>query len=46
MRANACIESTVRFATELGYEVTLVKDVIGSFGVAKTEASLRFNLPA
>jgi nicotinamidase-related amidase len=46
MRANTCIESTVRFAAELGYEVTLVKDAIGSFGKAEMESSLRYNLPA
>jgi ureidoacrylate peracid hydrolase len=46
MRANTCIESTVRFAAELGYEVTLIKDAIGSFGQAEMDASLRFNLPA
>lgn len=46
MRANTCIESTVRFAAELGYEVTLVKDAIGSFGHAEMEASLQFNMPA
>ena len=46
MRANTCIESTVRFAAELGYEVTLVKDAIGSFGHAEMDASLQFNLPA
>ena len=46
MRANTCIESTVRFAAELGYEVTLVKDAIGSFGQAEMDASLKFNLPA
>lgn len=46
MRANTCIESTVRFAAELGYEVTLVKDAIGSFSVAEMDASLQFNLPA
>ncbi|MGU7780991.1 isochorismatase family cysteine hydrolase [Burkholderia sp. PU8-34] len=46
MRANTCIESTVRFAAELGYEVTLVKDAIGSFGQAEMEASLKFNMPA
>jgi ureidoacrylate peracid hydrolase len=46
MRANTCIESTVRFAAELGYEVTLVKDAIGSFGHAEMDASLRFNMPA
>ena len=31
MIAHACIEATVRYAAELGYEVTLVKDAIGSF---------------
>jgi ureidoacrylate peracid hydrolase len=46
LRANTCIESTVRFAAELGYEVTLVKDAIGSFTVDEMEASLRFNMPA
>ena len=46
MRANTCIESTVRFAAELGYETTLVKDAIGSFGKPEMEASLKFNLPA
>lgn len=46
MRANTCIESTVRFAAELGYEVTLVRDAIGSFGNAEMDASLQFNLPA
>jgi ureidoacrylate peracid hydrolase len=46
MRANTCIESTVRFAAELGYQVTLVKDAIGSFGQAEMDASLQFNMPA
>jgi ureidoacrylate peracid hydrolase len=46
MRANTCIESTVRFAAELGYEVTLVKDAIGSFSTAEMDASLQFNMPA
>ena len=45
MRTNTCIESTVRFAAELGYEVTLVRDAIGSFGVDEMDASLRFNMP-
>jgi ureidoacrylate peracid hydrolase len=43
--ANTCIESTVRFAAELGYEVTVVKDAIGSFGRAEMDASLQFNMP-
>ena len=46
MRANTCIESTVRFAAELGYEVTVVKDAVGSFGHAEMDASLQFNIPA
>jgi nicotinamidase-related amidase len=46
MRANTCIESTVRYAAELGYEVTLVKDAIGSFNQAEMDASLQFNMPA
>ncbi|MER5787872.1 isochorismatase family cysteine hydrolase [Streptomyces sp. NPDC001980] len=46
MRANTCIESTVRFAAELGYEVTLVKDAIGSFGFPEMDASLQFNMPS
>jgi ureidoacrylate peracid hydrolase len=46
VRANTCIESTVRFAAELGYEVTVVKDAIGSFGHAEMDASLQFNIPA
>ncbi|MFD7872885.1 isochorismatase family cysteine hydrolase [Streptomyces sp. NPDC059766] len=45
MRANTCIESTVRFGAELGYEVTVVKDAIGSFGAAEMDASLTFSMP-
>ena len=29
--ANTCIDSTVRYAVELGYEVTLIKDAIAAF---------------
>ena len=39
-------QSTVRFAAELGYEVTLVKDAIASFAQAEVDASLQFNMPA
>jgi nicotinamidase-related amidase len=28
--ANTCVESTVRFAAELGYPVTMVKDATAS----------------
>lgn len=45
MRANTCIDSTIRFAAELGYEVTLIKDAIGSFGQAEMDAEFQFNFP-
>ncbi|RWA52276.1 hypothetical protein AU476_18095 [Cupriavidus sp. UYMSc13B] len=31
MLANTCIESTVHYAMELGYHVTLVKDATAAF---------------
>lgn len=46
MRVNTCIESTVRFAVELGYEVTVVGDAIGGFGHDEMEASLKFSMSA
>jgi ureidoacrylate peracid hydrolase len=29
--AHTCVEATVRFAAELGYEVTVVKDATASY---------------
>jgi nicotinamidase-related amidase len=43
--ANTCIDSTVRFAAELGYEVTLVKDAIGSRSWDEMKATLEVNAP-
>jgi nicotinamidase-related amidase len=40
LRANTCIDSTVRYAAELGYEVTLVKDAIGSFSWGERSAAM------
>ncbi len=45
LRANTCIDSTVRYATELGYEVTLVKDAIGSYSWDEMKAMLEVNAP-
>jgi ureidoacrylate peracid hydrolase len=45
MRANTCIDSTVRYAAELGYEVTLVNDAIGSFSWDEMKATLEINAP-
>jgi len=43
--ANTCIEATVRFAAELGYEVTLVKDATASRTWEEMKAALDINLP-
>src|SRR5262245_45271299 len=43
--ANTCIDSTVRYAAELGYEVTLVKDAIGSRSWDEMKATLEVNAP-
>src|SRR6201981_3224833 len=44
-KANACIDSTVRYAAELGYDVTLVKDAIASYRWEEMQATLELNLP-
>jgi nicotinamidase-related amidase len=45
LRTNTCIDSTVRYAAELGYEVTLVKDAIGSFSWDEMKATLEPGAP-
>jgi nicotinamidase-related amidase len=44
--AHTCVESTVRFAAELGYEVTLVKDATADYGEEFMHAALVTNLPS
>ena len=44
-KANTCIDSTVRYAAELEYDVTLVKDAIASFRWEEMQATLELNLP-
>ncbi len=46
MRGNACIEATARYAVELGYHVTLVKDATGAFSRAEWAATMEVNAPA
>jgi nicotinamidase-related amidase len=46
LRANTCVESTIRHAIELGYEVTMVKDATASFSWDEMKASLEINLPS
>ena len=43
--AHTCVESTVRFAAELGYAVTLVKDATADYGDEFMHAALVTNLP-
>jgi ureidoacrylate peracid hydrolase len=43
--AHTCVEATVRFAAELGYEVTVVKDATASYSEAHMRAALEINLP-
>lgn len=43
--AHTCVESTVRFAAELGYEVMLVKDATADYGEEFMHAALVTNLP-
>jgi ureidoacrylate peracid hydrolase len=43
--AHTCIEATVRFAAELGYEVTVVRDATADYSDAEMHAALDVNLP-
>jgi nicotinamidase-related amidase len=43
--ANTCIESTGRFAMELGYHVTLVKDAKAAFSKERMRGAHELNGP-
>jgi ureidoacrylate peracid hydrolase len=43
--AHTCVESTVRFAAELGYEVTVVRDATASYSDKEMHAALEVNIP-
>jgi ureidoacrylate peracid hydrolase len=43
--ANTCVESTVRFGVELGYEVTVVRDATASYSAEQMHAALDVNMP-
>jgi ureidoacrylate peracid hydrolase len=44
--AHTCVESTVRFAAELGYEVTVAKDATADYSDEHMHAALVTNLPS
>ncbi|HET7238518.1 MAG TPA: isochorismatase family protein, partial [Terrimicrobiaceae bacterium] len=43
--AHTCVEATVRYAAELGYEVTLVKDATADYSDQEMHAALGVNIP-
>ena len=43
--AHTCVEATVRYAAELGYEVTVVRDATASFSEVEMHAALDVNIP-
>jgi ureidoacrylate peracid hydrolase len=43
--AHTCVEATVRYAAELGYEVTVVKDATASYSDEHMHAALEINIP-
>jgi nicotinamidase-related amidase len=43
--AHTCVEATVRFAAELGYEVTMVKDATADYSDREMHAALEINIP-
>jgi nicotinamidase-related amidase len=43
--AHTCVEATVRYGAELGYEVTMVKDATTSYSDEEMHAALDVNIP-
>src|SRR4030095_15264508 len=43
--AHTCVESTVRFAVELGYQVTMVRDATADYSDDAMHAALDVNIP-
>lgn len=43
--AHTCVEATVRYAAELGYEATLVKDATADYSDVEMHAALDVNIP-
>ncbi|HET6889524.1 MAG TPA: isochorismatase family protein [Pyrinomonadaceae bacterium] len=43
--AHMCVEATVRYAAELGYEVTMVRDTTADYSNEEMHAALDVNIP-
>ena len=44
--AHTCVEATVRYAAELGYEVTMVRDATADYSDREMKAALEVNIPS
>ena len=44
--AHTCVEATVRYAVELGYEVTMVRDATADYSDKEMHAALDVNIPS
>src|SRR5215813_9287561 len=43
--AHTCVEATVRYAAELGYDVTVIKDATADYSDEEMHAALDVNIP-
>ena|SRR5215470_13456364 len=43
--AHTCVEATVRYAVELGYDVTMVRDATADYSDHEMHAALEVNIP-
>ena len=43
--AHTCVEATVRYAAELGYDVTVIKDATADYSDEEMHAALYVNIP-
>ena len=43
--AHTCVEATVRYAAELGYDVTVIRDTTADYSDVEMHAALDVNLP-
>ena len=43
--AHTCVEATVRYAAELGYDVTVIRDATADYSDVEMHAALDVNLP-
>lgn len=43
--AHTCLEATVRYGAELGYEVTVIRDATASYSDKEMHAALEVNIP-